>query len=59
MLVNWGPLNEPCQHRHVVGVDYVLEVLQPVAGNDGRPAAADRGVVASTNSPSSIFSRAS
>ena len=33
------------QHRHVVGIDHVLEMLQPVAGNDGRAAAADRAVV--------------
>ena len=29
----------------MVGIDHVLEMLQPVAGNDGRSAAADRGVV--------------
>ncbi|MET3311587.1 hypothetical protein ABIF41_003428 [Bradyrhizobium japonicum] len=33
------------QHRHVIGIDHVLEMLQPVAGNDCRPAAADRGIV--------------
>jgi hypothetical protein len=33
------------QHRDVVGVDHILEMLQPVAGNDRRAAAADRGVV--------------
>ena len=33
------------QHRDVVGIDHILEMLQPVAGNDGRSAAADRGVV--------------
>ncbi len=29
----------------MVGIDHVFEVLQPVAGNHGRSAAADRGVV--------------
>jgi hypothetical protein len=33
------------QHRHVIGIDHVLEMLQPVAGNDGWPTAADRTVV--------------
>ena len=33
------------QHRDVVGIDHVLEMLQPVAGNDRRAAAADRGIV--------------
>ena len=39
------PAERAVQHRHVVGVDHVLEMLQPVAGDDGRAAAADRGVV--------------
>ena len=33
------------QHGHVVGIDHVLEMLQPVAGNDGGAAAADRGII--------------
>src|SRR5439155_19036906 len=33
------------QDRDVVGVDYVFVVLQPVAGDDGGAAAADRGVI--------------
>ena len=45
MLVNCGPAERAVQHRHVVGIDHVLEMLQPVAGNDGGPAAADRGIV--------------
>ena len=33
------------QHRHMERIDDVLEMLQPVARNDRRPAAADRGIV--------------
>jgi hypothetical protein len=34
------PRERSVQHRDVVGVDHVFEMLQPVAGNDGRAAAA-------------------
>ncbi|MGY4461012.1 hypothetical protein ACVWYI_004972 [Bradyrhizobium sp. LB13.1] len=33
------------QHRHVVGIGHVLEMLEPVAGDDRRTTAADRGIV--------------
>ncbi|MEY9384258.1 hypothetical protein ABIF93_002515 [Bradyrhizobium japonicum] len=33
------------QHRHVIGIDHVLEMLEPVAGDDRGAAAADRGIV--------------
>ena len=33
------------QYGHVVGVDHVFKMLQPVAGNDRGPAAAERGIV--------------
>ena len=39
------PAERAMQHRDVVGVDHVLKMLQPVAGNDRGAAAADRGVV--------------
>ncbi len=35
------PAERAVQHRHVVGIDHVLEMLQPVAGNDGGAAAAE------------------
>ena len=33
------------QHGHVIGINHIFEMLQPVAGNDGRSAAADRGII--------------
>jgi hypothetical protein len=33
------------QHGHVVGIDHVFEMLQPVAGNDGWSAAADGRII--------------
>ena len=40
-----GAENDAVQDRHVEAVDHVLLVLQPVAGNDRRAAAAEAGVV--------------
>ncbi|MGY4419174.1 hypothetical protein ACVWY2_001599 [Bradyrhizobium sp. JR6.1] len=45
MVVNCGPENEPCSTGHMIGVGDVLEMLQPVAGDHGGPAAADRGII--------------
>ena len=39
------PAERAVQHRNVVGIDHIFKVLQPVAGNDGRTATADRGVI--------------
>ena len=40
-----GPAERSVQHRDMVRIDHILEVLQPVAGDHGRSAATDRAVV--------------
>ena len=40
-----GPAERTVQHRDMVGIDHVLEMLQPIAGDHRRAAAADRVVV--------------
>jgi hypothetical protein len=37
-----GAAEGAVQHRHVPGIDHVLEMLKPIAGDDRRPAAAKR-----------------